>query len=168
MADPRDLAVELLLRASPARKLPSDRLVKMLYLVDWKHSIDYGFQATNLQWFADSLGPFDTQLPGLVEKLPNLFAIHQLSDTVEDSPVEIECIDHTYSPRLIDSERKAVDHILKVTSGKTWPQIVRLVFATFPMMSKHRYSSLNLPELAVEYKKFKQELANREGRAATS
>ncbi len=37
--------------------LSEDELIKLLYLVDWKHTIEYGKQATDIQWYNGNKGP---------------------------------------------------------------------------------------------------------------
>ena len=51
--------IKYLLKEYPHKaELSASRLTKMIYLMDWKSSIDYGRQITNAQWHFDHYGPY--------------------------------------------------------------------------------------------------------------
>lgn len=54
----RDILFEIIKRHPRGKDgLSEDELVKLLYLVDWKHTIEYGKQATDIQWYNGNKGP---------------------------------------------------------------------------------------------------------------
>ncbi|OOF01652.1 hypothetical protein BZG79_15145, partial [Salinivibrio sp. MA427] len=51
--------VKYLLKEYPHKaELSASRLTKMIYLMDWKSSIDYGRQITDAQWHFNHYGPY--------------------------------------------------------------------------------------------------------------
>jgi hypothetical protein len=49
-------------------ELSKPRLVKLIYLIDWKHAIDNGTQATNIQWYFNHYGPYVDDVIDLIKQ----------------------------------------------------------------------------------------------------
>ena len=51
-------------------ELSKPRLVKLIYLIDWKYSIEFGKQYTDIKWIFNHYGPY----------------VHDVIDTMKDKP----------------------------------------------------------------------------------
>lgn len=132
--------------------LSKTRVTKLIYLCDWKHSIEYEKQITNIEWVFDNYGPFVWDVMDVVNSNPDLFTIHTSQTFYGSEKQTISIINESYSPKLELSEKKTADFVINATKSLNFDQFLKLVYSTYPIMTCERYSKLNLPKLAKLYK----------------
>jgi hypothetical protein len=69
------------------------------------------------------------------------------------APKDMVKLTHYYSPQLDAFEKRTLNHVIRTTSGKDWDEFIRLVYSTYPVMTQPRYTYLDLPRLARQYRK---------------
>ena len=133
-------------------ELSKPRLVKIIYLVDWKHAVDYKAQATPIEWYYNHYGPYVETVIDLVKSNSEIFEVTShiniygggVTDKIKllnDSTVEL-------SPTVKDS----ADFIIKNTAHKNWSDFINLVYSTYPIKNNSKYSILNLVEDAEKFR----------------
>lgn len=142
------------------QELSNARLTKMIYLSDWKQSINKGVQITNINWYFDNYGPFVNDVLREAEKYENIFQIKHTINIYgqpktyfeikegQDMDKEIE--------KISDNDKTVLDYIIDITSKMYWNDFIKLIYSTYPITSSERYSELNLVEKAKEYEQFKK------------
>jgi predicted nucleic acid-binding OB-fold protein len=55
-------------------------------------------------------------------------------------------------PSLEEDEREVLDFVLEGAVGKNWDDFMRLVYSTYPIVARERFTKLDLIELASEYR----------------
>ncbi|MDQ4119835.1 MAG: Panacea domain-containing protein [Acidobacteriota bacterium] len=153
MAEIKDLLFYLLQQYPNKYELSNARVTKMVYLCDWKHSIDFGCQITNIIWYFDSFGPFVWDVVDTAKQHLELFEVESSFTPSGNPKVLINAKQVNYSPILAESEKKVADHVVQSTKIKTWEEFINLVYSTYPILTAERFHYLNLPEIANEYKK---------------
>jgi hypothetical protein len=135
-------------------ELSVSRLMKLLYLAEWKTAIRDHRRLTQLRWRFDGMGPHaDDVVTLLVEH--DLFRIRRrpaaggLLDVVELRPDSV-------SLPPAGNDRIILDFVVDSVRDLEWQDLLRLVYSTYPILSSERYSELDLVALAKEYE---QELA---------
>jgi hypothetical protein len=142
-------------------ELSASRLTKMIYLMDWKSSIDFGRQITDAQWHFDHYGPYVDDFVKLakedkdisVENTSNYFGgkkqLFKLSEKIEED----------FS--LTKEQKYIADFVINTTKQKNYEDFIQLVYSTYPVMSNDRYSDLDLVGSAVKYKEILAKSSNK-------
>lgn len=111
-------------------------LIKIIYLVEWKHCIEYGKQLTDMQWHYTNHGPLTNELDELI------FNILDIPKT-KIKPTKLE--------------KKIIKFVIAKTKKMSYTTFNNLIYSTYPMFVKERGDGLNLVELAKEYEEYKKE-----------
>lgn len=153
MAELKDVLAYLLQRYPRPGDLSNARVTKMVYLADWRHTLEEGRQITNIVWMFDHYGPFVWDVMRTVYEHKDLFKAEETATLYGNRKVLISCTNPDYEPRLTESEATAIDHVIHATKGLDWQEFIGLVYSTYPVVSSERYSRLDLKRAAEEYKR---------------
>lgn len=127
--------------------LSKARLTKLVYLVDWVSALQYGQQATPINWLYNHYGPYVTDVTSFITGNNDF---HVLYDTTEEgSRSEITFANwrnYTPPPELIPM----VNDVMDSTASLNFQGFLGLVYSTFPISSNPQYSQLNLVECAAK------------------
>jgi len=138
-------------------ELSKTRITKMVYLADWIYSVKYHKQLTNINWYFDHYGPYVNDV---------------YNAALSDKDIEILCTQSAFGNRkelftfkdnfkvkdnfhLNDKEIEVLDEVINNTKYLNWNDFIKYVYSTYPIKTQKRYTTLNLPELAIEIKKNK-------------
>ncbi len=127
------------------------RIVKMIYLVDWKYCLEHDSQFTEIQWIFHLYGPFvDDPLNYLVnDKRYNVYNPHQNLTLV----TPISYIEKPSCPVYKNSDiEDIIDFIIDNTIDMPYDEFLDLVYSTYPIQVCERFDTLDLERLASEYK----------------
>jgi hypothetical protein len=145
----RDVIIHVITRTSGTKSLSLLKLTTLLYLADWRAALTLGKQITDVAW----IQPFVAKMPEVAKYLvgnPLYFSIAH-SDHPENPP-EVFFVGESLSSHLTQESRETVEFVLRSASQKPWPELFRLAYSTYPMLSQPPHSALNLIELAARYK----------------
>lgn len=132
-----NLIVKILDFYDNKKEISLHKLVFIIYLCDWKNSIEYGKQITEIKWkhfqgdFADTIAKSFK----IGEVSNNKFSFENTDENI-------------FTNEELTSIKMISDLSLKLSTE----EFVKLVFSTFPMMIKEKDSVLDLPDLASQYK----------------
>jgi len=145
--------VKYLLKKYPHKAdLSASRLTKMIYLMDWKSSVDYGRQITNVQWHFNHYGPYVDDFVKLAKE-DNDISVENTS-TYYGGKKQLFNLSESYKENIVltDEQKNIADFVIDATKQKSYEDFIQLVYSTFPVISNDRYSDLNLVDLAQRYK----------------
>lgn len=135
-------------------ELSKARITKMVYLADWKSAIDRDKQISNINWIYNHYGPYVEDI-AKVAQADSIFDV-QSTTNMHGGNKEIVCLkSNKCEPALTNAERGILDYIISITSKLYWNPFIELVYSTYPILKSDKYASLNLIELAREYKQSK-------------
>jgi hypothetical protein len=97
----------------------------ILYLIDWKMSLEHGCQVTSLKWHRGHMGP---------------------CAQLETEPARVQ------KNSLDDKERKVVEHVCNTFLSLDPLDFLHTVLGTYPLLMSDLYGELHLPSLASDYK----------------
>ncbi len=143
-------------------ELSKPRLVKLIYLIDWKHTIDNGYQATSINWYYNHYGPYVDTVIELIKENDNLFNVQSTINAYGGISDKIKLIS-TKEVYIDESIKSAADFIISNTSDKNWSEFINLVYSTFPIKTNSKYTYLNLVEDAVKFKHYRQRRFGKSG-----
>lgn len=137
-------------------KISLDKVIKILYLVDWKHTISSGKPLSNIIW---KVNDFEPQIDE--ESLNQIIRI-KYSYENQSKPIikqrRNQTIEHKKSMIIDSSEIETINFVLDWLKDKTETDLRRLVYSTYPAISQNNSAKLDLPNLAKRYEKVKLEI----------
>ena len=112
------------------------KLVFLIYLCDWKNSIEIGSQISNIEWkYLDS---------EFSKKIITAFKKGEVGENIFSFKSD-------YSS-LNQHELKIINFIGKLSTKLDTDDFIKLVYSTYPMIKSDKNKLLNLPDLAKDYK----------------
>ena len=153
-----DLIEKIVEMNEPASKVSSIKVLFLIYLCDWKSSMDLGHQITNVKWrFID-----ENFYGGMVEKVEKV-----LDETIKNKYQEswttkfiksLYIFNTDVESHKIDSlsreELKVVSFVNKLSKDLPVNDFIKIVYSTFPMITAEKNTSLDLVGLAKSYKEY--------------
>jgi hypothetical protein len=152
MADLIDILAYLVEAYPNKGDLANARVTKMVYLSDWKHALEHGRQLSDIAWYFDNYGPFVWDVKETAQAHPDLFRLVRGETFSGAGKLLIVRTDREYEPKLAPAERRSIDYVIQATKNLPFLRFVNLVYSTYPILTSDRYSPLDLPALAREYK----------------
>lgn len=133
-------------------ELSKPRLVKLIYLIDWKYTIENGKQFTNINWYFNHYGPYVNDIIDLMRAQTDVFQVKSYSNQYEGITDKFNLIDK--SPVTLTSEVKNItDLFIDYTYKLTWSNFISLVYSSYPIKTSLKYTNLDLVKMSVEFKK---------------
>ena len=136
------------------QELSKARLVKMLYLADWKNCIENNKQLTTTKWVFNQFGPY---VINIIEELKtdNRF---EIIDGINSygSLKQLIKLKIDFKIDLTFEEKEILNFVINATSSLNYSEFIDLIYSTYPIKISSRMSELNLVELANEYKSSKE------------
>lgn len=154
----RDIAYALVVRMSNRKVISLNRLVKLIYLVDWSATLNHAYKIPNLNWRNDICGPNDPIIVATLEKEKTILRVGNRYDDSEIVDVSVRVDD--YEPKLSPEVDLAIQHIQRIASNLPWEKLSLLVSSTYPVLISSIGDMIDLPKLAEEYKGVVQKSSN--------
>lgn len=140
----------ILLNYPNLNELSKPRLVKLIYLIDWKFTIENGSQFTDIRWVYNHYGPYVKDVINLMKEKKAVFNVESYQNSYEGITDKFTLVDKT-EILLDENLKKIADKFITLTYKLTWTEFINLVYSSYPIKSNLKYSTLNLEELAVEF-----------------
>jgi hypothetical protein len=137
-------------------ELSKSRLTKMVYLADWVAAMNYGKQLTGIDWVFNHFGPYVADVIQAISRSPDF----EVVDTVNAFGSEKSLIVFRGSKNVpvSSSTEKVLDFVIEKTAPLSWQSFIRLVYSTYPVLTQPRYAVLDLPKLAKDYERYRQQI----------
>lgn len=136
--------------------LPKARLVKLVYLADWKSSVEYGCQITEVKWFYNHFGPYVNEIIELIDMSPYFVRrnyINQFGKPAEKIDLKDQSLENeSLKIELTNQQLRIIDFVFSVTQNMGYNEFLKLVYSTYPIIKTEKYNELDLVGLAEEYK----------------
>lgn len=152
MKNLEELIRYIILHYPNPNELSKPRLVKLIYLIDWKYTIETGFQYTQIRWIYNHYGPYVNDVINLMKKKKTIFKVDSYQNNYEGITDKFSLIDET-EILLENNIKEIADKFIEYTYKLTWTEFINLVYSSFPIKSNLKYSTLNLEDLAIEFNK---------------
>lgn len=139
-------------------KLSKARLVKMLYLADWKNCLVTGKQLSDIKWYFNHYGPYVMELQKLIEK-SMYFKIESVMEEIGRKEFIVAKSDINmgkFFNEMSDEEKNVLNFVVEKTKKLNWNSFIKLVYSTYPVLKHRKYTYFDLETLSQEYLKMKQ------------
>jgi hypothetical protein len=151
MANLKDVVAYLCQKYPHKNELSKARLTKLVYLADWRSAITQSKQLTSIEWTFNHFGPYVDDVVALARSDAD-FEVRPGVTMYGDEKETIGVRRGLPCSSLTADDKQVLDFVIESTQGKNWDSFIRLVYSTYPIVSKPRFAMLNLVELAREYK----------------
>ncbi|WP_201527757.1 Panacea domain-containing protein [Psychrobacter frigidicola] len=131
-------------------ELSNSRLTKLVYLSDWFNCLINEKQISDISWIFNHYGPYVDDVMKTAE-YSKYFEIEYQKNFYGNSKTLIKCKENQ-SSFLPEEEISVLDFVIKKTDRMYYNDFIDYVYSTYPVHSKHRYSTLDLISLANEFK----------------
>lgn len=131
-------------------ELSNARLTKLVYLSDWFSSLLYEYPISNIEWIFNHYGPYIDDVINSVRSSYNFNIRKEKTIYGSDKYVIIFNGDED-EIELLQKEINILDAVIEKTEKLYFNEFIQYVYSTYPVVSRERYSVLNLTELAKEY-----------------
>jgi hypothetical protein len=151
VAELRDVLIYLCRHYPHAHELSKARLTKLVYLADWRSALVRGRQMTSIDWEFSHYGPYVWDVANLARERDE-FQVSLTSNPFGDSKEVIAVRADVPDPDLDPEDREILDYVIEKTQPLFWDGFIRLVYSTYPILTRPRFSILDLQALAREYR----------------
>lgn len=147
----RDVVLYIFKNYPRPEELSKPRFVKMIYLADWKSCLLFDKQMTSIEWFYNHYGPYVNEI---VDSLRGDSDFH-IELRGENKEIVKPVKNAKYSKELSQESKDVLDFVISKTYPLEWDEFYQLVYSTYPIVTKPKYSKLDLAKLSKEYKENK-------------
>ncbi|MEM5557392.1 Panacea domain-containing protein [Aliarcobacter cryaerophilus] len=152
--------VRYILKVYPhSKELSKARLNKIIYLIDWKFTLEHEKQLTQIDWKFNHYGPYVNIIEETILS-DDRFNIKSTTNIYGNEKNIIEIIQDKDFSEPTEKEQEIIDFVIEKTRKFYWDKFINLVYSTYPIISQEKGSQLNLVELAKEYKQIKKSEEN--------
>lgn len=132
-------------------ELSKARLTKLVYLADWFSSVSDGHQMTNIEWLFNHYGPYVDDVIDAAQSRFGFFIEHE--QTMYGTSKHVIYFRGSENDiQLSSREKDILNAVMEKTKSMYFNDFVDFVYSTYPVRSRERYSTLNLVDLARQYK----------------
>lgn len=132
-------------------ELSKGRLNKLIYLCDWKSSIDNGVQLTPIEWKFNHYGPYVDEIETAIV-FDDRISIN-VKQNYYGSAKHLVTLDKDEGfSEPNNKDKSIIDFIIEATKSLYWNEFINAVYSTYPIKNSERGDMLNLVELAKQYR----------------
>ena len=146
-----DIIIYIFSNYEKVEELSKPRLVKLIYLIDWKYSIEKGEQFTDIKWYFNHYGPYVDDVINLIKKESDIFTVDSYLNQYGGSSDRI-IMKRDVKVVLDTNVKSTADFILKNTVMLNWTDFISLVYSTYPIKTNSKYTYLDLKKDAELFK----------------
>jgi hypothetical protein len=136
-------------------ELSKARVVKMVYLADWRSAITQNKQLTDIKWIYNHYGPYVDDIISLLREDKNFEITSGLNSY--NQPKELIRLSGKVTYNIRETTKEILDFVIAKTSILYWDDFIKLVYSTYPILKEKKLNELNLVKLATEYKNVLQQ-----------
>lgn len=152
MQDHKTVAAYLASNYPYPHELSESRLVKMMYLADWRAAIIHGERLTDIEWIFNHYGPYTSQATSdIIDR--NGFRVRESQNYYGSNKRIFEYVgDKAILESLQPWQIEVIDFVITETKHLSYSAFMKLVYGTYPIVVSDRYSTLDLVCLAEHYR----------------
>ena len=130
------------------------RLNKLIYLIDWKSSLDNQEQISDIEWVFNHYGPYVNDIEARL-LFDDRFKIEKTTNFYGSEKNIIKVVKDRDFAEPNEKQKRIIDLIIQLTKGMYWNEFINTVYSTYPIQHSQRGEKLDLVKLAREYKEAK-------------
>ena len=150
--------IKYILKTYPnPEELSKPRLVKLVYLIDWKYAIENNSPFTNIKWLYNHYGPYVDDVINTMRDNPDIFEVKSYKNPYGGTTDKFHLVNENIDTCLNQNVKEIADFIANNTSDLYWSKFISIVYSTYPVKKSLKYSYLDLKIFAGEFNKLNSE-----------
>ncbi|WP_367772488.1 type II toxin-antitoxin system antitoxin SocA domain-containing protein [Flavobacterium sp. WC2421] len=134
-----------------SNQLSISRVMKLLYLIEWRYAITNFEKITDIEWMQTEYGPFYKTLRSIYNESSNYEVTIKLDDKNREQTVII-FLNKKENLSLKDEAKKVVDFVIGHCKDYSWTELNNLVNSTYGVLNTPQGQIIDIVNLARKYK----------------
>lgn len=141
----------LYLQYPNSNQLSISRVMKLLYLIEWRYAITKFEKLTDIEWMQTEYGPFYNSLRIIFNESSNFEVSIKLDDNKKEQTV-ITFLNKKENLNLNEETKEVVDFVIKHCTDFSWKELNNLVNSTYGVLNTQQGQIIDVRGLARKYK----------------
>ena len=133
-------------------QLSISRVMKLLYLIEWRYAITKFDKLTDIEWLHTEFGPFYKSLRLIFDESSN-FNVLIKKDDYNKEQVIIEFLDRKENLAAQQETKEVIEFVIDHCKDLSWTDLNILVNSTYGVVNTPQGQIINVLDLAKKYKK---------------
>lgn len=134
-----------------SNQLSYSRVMKLLYLIEWRCAITKFDKLTDIEWIATKYGPFYKTLRSIFTESSN-FDVSVRFDENDREQLLIKFFNNKNNILLAERTKEIVDFVIEHCKDYDWTELNNLVNSTFAVLNTNEGQIIDIVALAKKYK----------------
>lgn len=140
----------LYLQYPNSNQLSISRVMKLLYLIEWRFAITKLEKLTDIEWLQTEYGPFYKSLRSIFNESSNFEVIIKIDDNNKEQLV-INFLNKKENFNLRNDTKEVIDFVISHCQNYSWTELNTLVNSTFGVLNTPQGQLISLVILAKQY-----------------
>lgn len=141
----------LYLKYPNPNQLSISRVMKLLYLIEWRYAITKFEKLTDIEWINTEYGPFYKSLRDIFDESSNF----DVKDDIDDNgrkQTMIFFLNRKADINLKENTKEVINFVIDICKDYSWVELNSLVNSTYGVINTPQEGVINVLELAKKYK----------------
>jgi uncharacterized phage-associated protein len=141
----------LYLQYPNSNQLSISRVMKLLYLIEWRYAITKFEKLTDLEWMQTEYGPYYKSLRSIFNESSNFEVSIKLDDNKKEQIVII-FLNKKENLNLKVETKEVVDFVIDHCKNYSWTELNNLVKSTYGVLNTQQGQIIDVVNLAKRYR----------------
>lgn len=141
----------LYLRYPNSNQLSISRVMKLLYLIEWRFAITKFEKLTDIDWLQTEYGPFYKSLRSIFNESSNFEVLIKIDDNNKEQ-LMINFLNKKENFNLRDETKEVINFVIDHCKNYSWTELNTLVNSTYGTLYTPQGQIINILSLAKIYK----------------
>jgi hypothetical protein len=141
----------LYLQYPNSNQLSISRVMKLLYLIEWRYAITKFEKLTDVEWMQTEYGPFYKALRSIFNESSNFEVTIKLDDNKKEQIV-ITFLNKKENLNLKAENKEVIDFVIQHCKDYSWSELHNLVNSTYGVLNTQQGQIIDIVNLAIKYR----------------
>jgi 3-dehydroquinate synthase class II len=134
-----------------SNQLSISRVMKLLYLIEWRYAITKFEKLTDVEWMQTEYGPFYRALRSIFNESSNFEVSIKLDDNNREQTV-IVFLNKKENSNLREETKEVVNFVIVHCKDYSWSELNNLVNSTYGVLNTQQGQIIDIVNLAIKYR----------------
>lgn len=134
-----------------SNQLSLSRVMKLLYLIEWRYAITKFEKLTDIEWMQTEYGPFHKALRSIFNESSNFEVSIKLDDNNREQTV-IVFLNKKENSDLMEETKEVVNFVIVHCKDYSWSELNNLVNSTFGVLNTQQGQIIDVVNQAIKYR----------------
>lgn len=134
-----------------ANQLSISRVMKLLYLIEWRYAITKFEKLTDIEWMQTEFGPYYKSLRVIFSESSNFEVSIKLDDNKKEQIV-ITFLNKKNNLNIKNDAKQVVDFVIQHCKDYSWQELNNLVNSTYSVLNTPQGHMIDIVTMAKKYK----------------